>query len=62
VPRKGVPVSHDLPLRQMVAAHHVSAACRGLEIGMMGEKLRDLGLATAQAGSLLAPCRKTSAG
>jgi hypothetical protein len=47
VPRKDVPVGHDLPLRQMVAAHHLSAAFCGLEIGMMGEKLRDLGLSTA---------------
>src|SRR5580704_12768651 len=31
------------------------AAFRGLEIG--GEKFRDLGLSTARAGSVCAPCR-----
>jgi hypothetical protein len=42
--------------RQMIAAHRVSAASRGLEIDMTGEKFRDLGLSTARAGSVPAPC------
>jgi len=34
---------HDLAFRQMAMAHNASAV-RGLEIGMLGEKIRDLGL------------------
>jgi hypothetical protein len=37
-------LGHDLPLRQMAAAHNTLAAFHGLEIGVLGEKIRDLGL------------------
>src|SRR5262249_6084382 len=42
--RHGADTGHDLTPRQMTVAHNALAAVLRLEISMLGEKIRDLGL------------------